>query len=456
MNGSNTLFSKIGKLFGTDSLPDKGLFHYRREGDGAKTRLHLRIDPDGSGLLIANANWVVQLNPTAAAMAYLHLEGYTPEDTGRILHRAFQISAADAREDYIAFSMQLEELINPNGGCPICELDLETSAPFSATPSAPYRMDLALTYRCNNDCQHCYNARSRRYPEISVAEWQRVIDKIWDLGIPHVVFTGGEPTLFNGLAQLVAYAEEKGLITGLNTNGRKLADPAYLASLVDAGLDHVQITLESHDPKIHDHMVAAQGAWEETVAGIKNVLSSPLYMMTNTTLLTHNAPTISATLQFLAELGVPTVGLNALIYSGKGAQVDSGLNEADLLPLLERARQITQGYGQRLIWYTPTQYCHFNPMLLDLGVKGCTAALYNMCIEPNGDVIPCQSYYHALGNLLETSWKEIWEHPVALDLRQRKHIPSGCQTCDYLAECGGGCPLARDHQTVQPIQPPVF
>jgi radical SAM protein with 4Fe4S-binding SPASM domain len=352
--------------------------------------------------------------------------------------------------------MQLEELISPNGGCPVCELDLETTAPFSATPSAPYRMDLAVTYRCNNDCLHCYNARPRRYPELAIHEWQQIIDKIWDLGIPHIVFTGGEPTLFKGLPELIAYAENKGLITGLNTNGRKLADRAYLNTLIKAGLDHVQITIESHDPAIHDHMVAAKGAWEDTVAGLKNVLSSSVYMMTNTTLLTHNAPSLETTLNYLAELGVPTVGLNALIYSGKGNQVDSGLHETDLPPLLEIARQVTQAHGQRLIWYTPTQYCHFNPLLLDLGVKGCTAALYNMCVEPNGDVIPCQSYYQSLGNLQNTPWKAIWEHPLALQLRQREDIPPGCQSCDYLPECGGGCPLARQHQTVHPIKNPVF
>ena len=66
---------------------------------------------------------------------------------------------------------------------------------------------------------------------------------------------------------MIAYAESLGVITGLNTNGRKLADPAFVQSLVDAGLDHVQITLESHDPAIHDLMVASKGAWEETVAG---------------------------------------------------------------------------------------------------------------------------------------------------------------------------------------------
>ena len=56
-------------------------------------------------------------------------------------------------------------------------------------------MDLALTYRCNNDCAHCYNARPRNSPELTTAEWKKILDRLWELGIPHVVFTGGEPTL---------------------------------------------------------------------------------------------------------------------------------------------------------------------------------------------------------------------------------------------------------------------
>jgi radical SAM protein with 4Fe4S-binding SPASM domain len=271
------------------------------------------------------------------------------------------------------------------------------------------------------------------------------------LRIPHVVFTGGEPTLYKHLSELVAYAEETGLITGLNTNGRRLAEQGVLKNLVEAGLDHVQITFESHDPAIHNQMVQAQGAWEETVAGLRNALDTPLYLMTNTTLLTHNVDTLEETLEFLAELGVPTIGLNALIYAGKGKSVNTGLKEENLPDLLELARSITQRNHQRLIWYTPTQYCHFNPVQLDLGVKGCTAALYNMCIEPNGDVLPCQSYYQSLGNLLKDEWASIWEHPLALSLRNRTDIPEGCRSCEFLPECGGGCPLAREHQTIHPI-----
>ncbi|MDF1520235.1 MAG: radical SAM protein [Brevefilum sp.] len=456
MINSDTFISNIKNLFRGTNLPQSGLYHYPREEQDGKTRIHLRIDPDGSGLLIINANRVVHLNPSAAFMAYLHLEGNDPLQIGKALQKQFRVTAAQAQQDYMDFSLQMEEILDPIGGCPVCDLQLETTAPFSAKPSAPYRMDLAITYRCNNNCSHCYNARPRNYPEMPVEQWKKVIDKVWDLRIPHVVFTGGEPTLYKDLVELVAYAEGKGLITGLNTNGRKLADKDFVDALVNAGLDHVQITLESHDAGIHNTMVAAKDAWGETVTGLKNVLASKLYVMTNTTLLTHNKDSIRETLAFLAEIGVPTVGLNALIYAGKGKDVGTGLHEEALPPLLEDARAITQANGQRLIWYTPTQYCHFNPLQLELGVKGCTAALYNMCVEPNGDVIPCQSYYQSLGNLLEKPWNEIWDHPLALSLRNRSDVPEGCRACDYLIECGGGCPLAREHQVIYPIRKDIF
>lgn len=424
-------------------VPGPGLYHFLREEEGEKTRLHLRLDPDGQGLLWVNASRVFHLNPTAAVMAYLALSQMDESRAVAVLTRNYAISPAQAKQDYAQFFAQLAEIVRPDGACPICELELETTAPFTARPSAPYRMDLALTYRCNNNCSHCYNGRSRAYPELDTASWKKILDRLWDLGIPHVVFTGGEPTLRPDLPELIAHAEHNGQIAGLNTNGRRLSDPAYLQTLVDAGLDHVQITYESHDPAIHDHLVAAAGAWQQTHAGIQNALATHLYVMTNTTLLQENSRFLSTTLDALAKLGVPTVGLNALIYSGHGLTVGTGLHESALPPLLDIAREHTEAHHQRLIWYTPTEYCHFDPVQLDLGVKGCTAALYNMCIEPDGAVIPCQSYYQSIGNLLTDSWDSIWNHDLAVRLRERRNVPDGCRQCSLLPECGGGCPLAR-------------
>jgi radical SAM protein with 4Fe4S-binding SPASM domain len=210
---------------------------------------------------------------------------------------------------------------------------------------------------------------------------------------------------------------------------------------VDAGLDHVQITVESCVPEIHDEMMRSSGAFKQTIAGLKNVLATKLYVMTNTTMLRTNVEAIPATLDFLADIGVPTIGLNALIYSGQGLTVGTGLHENELQPILDMATQKTAAREQKLIWYTPTQYCEFDPTASNLGVKGCTAALYSMCTEPNGDVIPCQSYYHALGNILTDSWDSIWNHQLAVQLRERQILPEKCHDCSLLPECGGGCPL---------------
>lgn len=423
------------------------IFQYTREAVGERSRIHLRMEPEGNGTLIVNANRVVHLNPTATFMAKLILENVPSKKAIRQLTRRYAAPRAQIEKDYAQISEQINELIRPDGACPIHELDLPTLQPFSIAPSAPYRMDLALTYRCNNDCAHCYNARERSYPELDTQAWKHILNKLWEIGIPHVVFTGGEPTLRDDLPELIAHAQSLGQITGLNTNGRRLSDAQFVSRLVDAGLDHVQITLESHLEKIHDRMVLKSGAWKQTVRGIENALNSPLYVMTNTTLLKENSPFLGETLEFLAALGVPTIGLNALIYSGRGLTVGSGLKESELAPLLEIAKEITQKHQQRLIWYTPTQYCHLDPVQLDLGIKGCTAARYNMCIEPDGGVLPCQSYYHPLGNILLDEWKSIWMHDLAQALRNRAFISSQCQDCALLSECGGGCPLYKPSNT---------
>lgn len=447
-----------GRLFGWTKPARlvEGLYHFRRDEDLGKTRLHLRVDPDGTGTLVINASSILHLNPTASLIAYHHLKGHEPVAIQTAIQAAFSGAPDEILEEIHMITADLETFIHADGKPVNTFSGIEIDAPYSHHPSAPYRMDLAITYRCNNDCPHCYNARLRTYPELDTKDWKKIIDRLWKINIPHLIFTGGEPTLRDDLVELIAYAEEKGQITGLNTNGRRLREKKFVDGLVRAGLDHIQITVESHDQKIHDQMVNNNGAWNQTISGVKNALASSLFVMTNTTMLKNNYNNLAETLGFLGELGVPTVGLNALIYAGRGKDVGTGLSEEELKPLLEMAQEITSLQGQKLIWYTPTLYCYFNPLEMGLGIKGCTAALYNMCIEPDGGVIPCQSYYQQLGNFLKTPWKSIWEHDLALYLRDRKYVSAGCRTCSLLEECGAGCPLAykESPREVKPVIPP--
>jgi MoaA/NifB/PqqE/SkfB family radical SAM enzyme len=134
-------------------------------------------------------------------------------------------------------------------------------------------MDLALTYRCNNNCAHCYNARPRQQPELSTGSGKHILDRLWEIGIPHIVFTGGEPTLRPDLPELIAMPKSNGQITGINTNGRRLKDPALCsAGRRRAGprADHARIARPGHPRP----MVRAAGAWEDTVAGLRNALAT--------------------------------------------------------------------------------------------------------------------------------------------------------------------------------------
>ena len=193
-------------------------------------------------------------------------------------------------------------------------------------------------------------------------------------------------------------------------------------TLEKSGLDFVQITLESHKAEVHDAMTNAVGSWKETVEGIKNAVQSQIYVSTNTTLSKHNAADFLTTVDYIKNLGVDAFGCNSLIYRGKApdASNEFALSTDELKTLLPRVRDKAQLLGLKFLWYTPTQYCNFNPVQLGLGVKSCTAAMINACVGPNGDVYPCQSYFESLGNILTEPWEKIWQNPLAEKLRKQR------------------------------------
>ena len=285
---------------------EKGI-HLQRSpvGSEERFRLHLRVEENGEGILVINASKVLHVNQTATEYIRLLMEGKDADAVVNEVRQRYRVSEKQACEDYERLRYTVDILTKRDDICPVSYLDVERIEPFETPVSAPYRMDLAITYRCNNNCGHCYVARSRDMDELDTAQWEVIIDKLWDAGIPHVCFTGGEATLRHDLAKLIEHAQDVGIVTGLLTNGRKLSDKPYLQELVDAGLDHVQITIESHDEGIHNKMVGAK-AWRETVQGIENALDSDVYTITNTTLTSMNVSGVEQIVQFLADLGVNT------------------------------------------------------------------------------------------------------------------------------------------------------
>jgi len=420
-------------------FPAPGLFHYyNSEKFGAK-RIHLRVEKDRTAILMVDAYRVVYLNATAAAMIKYFLDDTSQHESRRRLAAAFHISQAKAGRDYREVLEKIDLLINRSDICPVTFFGIDKIEAFQTPVSAPYRMDLALTYRCNINCSHCYNQR-RESTELTSVEWKRIIKILWDQGIPHIDFTGGEPTLRDDLVELITYAEDLGLITGLLTNGVRLADAAFVKQLKQAGLDYVQITLESHLEEVHNRMVASD-SFAQTVQGIRNAVEQDIHVLTNSTITNANNGQIEEIVPFLESLGVRSFAVNSIIKAGKSRHQDPGLSEAELLPVIKRLQQRAGQEGMRLTWYTPTQYCRLNPVELDLGVKQCTAGKYNLAVEPDGTVIPCQSFFHPLGNILNDPFEKIYQHDFLVSLRRRDWAMDKCRECEWLSTCGCGCPL---------------
>ena len=435
--------SFLRKTFGRVPRILEGSYTYRGKGGLAGLALQLRVEPDGHGILVINADRVLFLNETATVYAYYFVQGLSADAVQEKVRRTYRVDAATARRDYEKLAYTISTLANTEKVCPLSFLGVKTVEPFTHAYSAPLRMDLAVTFRCQNNCIHCYAGGPHETEELSTEQWKRVLDRVHEVGVFIVTFTGGEPTLRDDLPELLLYAQNKGIVTGLVTNGRRLKEKGYVDTLEKSGLDFVQVTLESHWAKVHDLMTGARGSWEETVEGIKSAVHSRIYVTTNSTLSKHNASDFLDTVDFIKGLGVAAFGCNSLIYSGKANRVSKEFavpveTLKELLPKIgERANEL----GLKFLWYTPTQYCRFDPVRLGLGVKSCTAANVNMCVGPNGDVYPCQSYFESLGNILADSWDKIWNNPLALSIRKREYVEQKCKDCPQLQVCGGGCPL---------------
>jgi len=434
--------SFVRKVFRAPKVP-QGRYTYRGRGDFTGLALQLRVEPDGQGLLVINANTVLYLNESATAHAFFFMQGVTTDEAVKKIRRMYRVDKKTAREDHERLIYTVSTLAQTEEVCPISFLDVERVEPFTQEFSAPLRVDLALTFRCQNNCVHCYAGGPHETPELTTEQWKEVIDRLHQIGVFILTFTGGEPTLREDLPELLLYGQNKGMVAGLITNGRKLKDKNYVETLEKTGLDFVQVTLESHKPEIHDLMTATKGSWKETVAGIKNVIPTRIYATTNTTLSKYNASDFLETIDFLKELGVAAFGCNSLIYSGKAKEISGEfvLPLETLRELLPKIHDKANQLGLKFLWYTPTQYCRFDPVKLGLGVKSCTAAKISMCVAPNGDVYPCQSYFESLGNILKDDWQEIWNHPLAVRIRKREYVEPKCKDCPLLQICGGGCPL---------------
>jgi organic radical activating enzyme len=374
------------RFFPPHHLIPAGLYQYSAAVEsGFPYRLQLRIEPDGRGLLIINGSTVLHLNQTAAEYIY-HFTAGTPNETiHKTISKRYGISQAKAGEDYNNLIERLKSLIETPDLDPVSYLDFEQTDLYSGAISAPYRLDCALTYHTPVTRGAEYAPIERVKRELDENEWQTILKKAWDAGIPHVVFTGGEPTLRPDLVKLLTYASSLGLVTGLITQGLRLSGPQYLHEILQSGLDHLMLILDPENEQ----------SWE----ALRDTLVEDLAVTVHLTLTPKHSYEDGRLFGRLEEMGVKSVSLS--------------VSDASLTQQLALARQALAEHSLRLVWDLPVPYSDLHPVALEENSEQAqpqgagTAWLY---VEPDGDALHSQGDPQVLGNLLTGSWTDIWQN----------------------------------------------
>ena len=373
MNILNQLFTKVAPL-------PVGTYHLQTQQDQKPYRLHLRLQKDGSGLLILNAATVMQLNPTAAECAYHYIKGSTPQEAAKQLSARYRVDAKTALADFNSFVDRIETLISTPDLDPASFLDFERVQPHSA--DATLRLDCALTYRLSDDSHAIYAPVKRVDRELTTDEWEQILDKAWQAGIPHIVFTGGEATLRDDLPQLIAYAEKNGQVCGLLTDGLKLADKEYLELLLQTGLDHVMLILQPDNPL----------SWK----AIETIVPEDLFLTVHLTLNKENVNGAKEILEKVANLAVENISLST--------------SESDLLDEMLELQSVANSLRLNIRFDLPVPYSASHPVAIETVDDEIPAGAGKtwMYVEPDGDVLPAQGEADkVLGNFLKDDWEYI-------------------------------------------------
>ncbi|MBN1877846.1 MAG: radical SAM protein [Anaerolineae bacterium] len=406
-----------------------GLHHALQEADGMYTRFHLRVERDGSGMLLANAMAAAQLTPSGVVIVKGLLEG---KDEGTVL-KSLTDRFRGATEDVMQADIQrvkalIAQIIAPGDTYPIFNLEDAAISPYEAQLIAPLQASLPLA------------APSVLTP---------LIDKLWEAGIPHATFlvpANADPA---HLIRAVERAEDLGMIAGARARAGDVQEEDLLAALVQAGLDHLTLPYASADAAVHDALFGAGDhaaavdlfAWLET---------NEVCAVAEVPLTTATVGELDDTIAALMEMGADNLSFVAYVAQdeaqdggqngGHSGSSDDTLRAGGMPQVATMVEEAAHEFSARFMWNPPVERDPVYALAAQVQQGPRCAGDVAVRVEPTGDVIPPRGPYQSAGNLLHDPWERIWNNEIFRIYRERVESPTRCDVCPGLTICAADCP----------------
>ncbi|MBV8954806.1 MAG: pyrroloquinoline quinone biosynthesis protein PqqE [Solirubrobacterales bacterium] len=301
-------------------------------------------------------------------------------------------------------------------------------------PPRPFTLIAELSYQCPLHCPYCSNPLDIGDPryrhELETEHWVRAFRQARRLGVVQLALTGGEPMLRRDLVELCMGARDAGLYASLITAGLQFTRERA-AALKEAGLDHVQISIQSPDAGENDH-IAGNRSFEKKIAAARAVRELDFPLTINCVLHRHNLDRIEELLELTLELDAQRLELANTQYYGWAV-----VNQDALMPTRDQVRrgeQAVERFRERVgpkvdvLWVLPDLYEELPKPCM--GGWGRTAIV----VAPDGDVLPCQAASTIPGlefaNVRDHSLDWIWNESDAFTrFRGTDWMQDPCRSC---------------------------
>lgn len=330
---------------------------------------------------------------------------------------------------------------------------------------APLYIAWEITHRCNAKCIHCYSDSGPDVAcaeELSTAEAFSVIDQLAEAGLIVLAFSGGEPMLRKDWPQLVERAVRSGLAVNIGTNGSSIT-PKTADRLRELAVKSVTVSIDSHQPSMHDYFRQCPGLFERAVKAVGLLRERKIRVVIGFTPTILNWKDGPAVVELARELGADAVNFSEYVPAGRGT-LALALSPDQLRETLIEWIRLRASYKDSLqvIWHD----CRVGMLVPEEEKReyvGCGAGRLVGRICPDGTVTPCVFLPTPIGNFRASRFRDMWgQSSLMAQFRHRQGYVSGnCGDCEFLASCGGcravahaysgGDPLAGDpHCWVKP------
>ncbi len=310
-----------------------------------------------------------------------------------------------------------------------------------------------ITKKCNCRCLHCYQDEEQSSKDMELGQLIKIFLQYKDFlkyfyenhiqGMkvrPEISITGGEPFLYKDIMKFleILSTNRDYFFIYILTNGT-LITKDIATRLSDYGISRVQISIEGPE-NIHD-IIRGKGNFKKAVKGIEHLLNANIRTHISFTAHKMNYKYFPDVVELARKLGVHCVWTDRVIPVNKDENIISLSPEETkeyvyMINSIWKASANTddntsignlralQKFGTRMEDYP--YYCH--------------AGIDIFTLMENGDVLACRRMPIVVGNILKTSFRDIYNNnPIMKDLRANLYkAAKGCENCKLAYKCSGG------------------